>query len=85
MIESTASELDEDLRGGEPEGDATGATLSYAPQAHSGAPLDMGGIDLSATDQRLLGHLAARLSALEGKIAQREQLFQRLAALFSGQ
>ena len=85
MIESTAGELDEDLRGGEPEGEVGGGTLSYATHTHSGVSLDMAGIDLSATDQRLLGHLAARLSALEGKIAQREQIFQRLAALFSGQ
>ena len=85
MIESTAHELAEDLRGGEPEGDAGGPVMSYAQQTNSGAPLDLSGIDLSATDQRLLGHLAARLSALEGKVAQREQMFQRLAALFSGQ
>jgi type II secretory pathway predicted ATPase ExeA len=87
MIDATAEELSADLLAGAPPGDAPpspgehGPGFSHAPHA-SGASAE--GLDLSAPDQRLLGNLAARVAALEAKLAAREDAYQRLAALFAG-
>jgi hypothetical protein len=91
MIEATAAELAEDLRGigpaggdtdSAPSGNSTGGQLQNQQLPSSGVSIE--GFELAASDQRLLGHLAARLNALEAKMAQREQVFQRLASLFGG-
>jgi general secretion pathway protein A len=91
MIEATANELAEDLRGIGPAGGDTdsaqsggnpaGMQMQNQPLSSSGISIE--GFELAASDQRLLGHLAARINALEAKVAQREQMFQRLASLFN--
>ena len=80
MIETTAAELAEDLRAGTVEdGNAEpGQTLNMGADV---AALAAGGHEFGVADQRLLGHLLARVTALEERLARREQMFQRLAAL----
>ena len=83
MIETTAAELDEDLRAGTAE--EAGGPPGEMMSARGGPGMIMGGIDLGVADQRLLGHLVARVSALEERLARREQMFQRLSNLFSSE
>ncbi len=99
MIESTAEELQEDLRGdGLPTASANGnAAAEAATHALNGAanghalPAPMaysgaasGGFELSGDERRVLSNLVYRLEALEERVGRREHLFQRLAAIFAG-
>lgn len=82
MIESTASELQDDLRGGVPEGqDHMSANLNPQPPQ---PPMPSNGLELSVEERRLLSNLVYRVEALEERVGRREQLFQRLAAIFAG-
>ena len=79
MIESTADELQEDLRGG----DAGG---QYSMNADTDTPrlANPSQMELSGDERRLLSNLIYRVEALEERVGRREQLFQRLAAIFAG-
>ena len=70
MVEATADELDQDLKG--MEGDL--------PPAPAAAPQ---GTERSSEDSRLLASLAYRVETLEEKVGRRERLFQKLADVFS--
>jgi putative secretion ATPase (PEP-CTERM system associated) len=81
MIEATAEELQEDLRGSGPEGpDTTMPERGNLPAITTAT----GNIELSADERRLLSNLMYRVEALEERVGRREQLFQRLAAIFAG-
>jgi general secretion pathway protein A len=95
MIEATAEELQEDLRGGAGPDPMTDNApgVGTAPSLPSGFPLGLplghppgndGGIELSADERRVLSNLVYRMEALEERVGRREQLFQRLAAIFAG-
>jgi putative secretion ATPase (PEP-CTERM system associated) len=80
MIEATAEELQADLRGG-----ATQDELNEAAKPHAmPAQISSGGLELSGDERRVLSNLVYRMEALEERVGRREQLFQRLAAIFAG-
>jgi Holliday junction resolvasome RuvABC ATP-dependent DNA helicase subunit len=71
MVEATADELDQDLKG--MEGELPPAPVSVAVQSP----------DRSAEDSRLIASLSYRVETLEERVGKRERLFQKLADVFS--
>ena len=70
MVEATADELDQDLKGMEGEFPPAPAVASQGPER-------------SSEDSRLLASLAYRVETLEERVGKRERLFQKLADVFS--
>jgi hypothetical protein len=82
MVETTAEELQQDLRGGEPElgGLPTVPSMVAAiAESQSALPPE----SLRGDDRRVLTNLVYRVEALEERVGRREQLFQRMASLFN--
>jgi general secretion pathway protein A len=71
MVEATADELDQDLKG--LEGELPPVSQAMAPAS----------VERSAEDSRLLASLAYRVETLEERVGKRERLFQKLADVFS--
>lgn len=70
MVEATADELDQDLKGMEGEFPPAPAVAQHIPER-------------SSEDSRLLASLAYRVETLEERVGKRERLFQKLADVFS--
>lgn len=89
MVDATAQELQEDLRGGASEpaaagGSPTSAATDAQSLTSSAAGPAMEAVSLGGDHGRILSNLIFRVESLEERVGRREHLFQRLAALFSG-
>jgi general secretion pathway protein A len=82
MVETTAEELQQDLRGGEPELGAL-PTVPSMVAAIAESPSALPPESLRGDDRRVLTNLVYRVEALEERVGRREQLFQRMASLFN--
>jgi hypothetical protein len=88
MVETTAEELAQDLRGME---SSDGAVTLAAPRGIDHANGHINGHDetrttlqpLTDAEARSLSSMAFRLEALEDRVGRRERLFQKLAEIFS--
>ena len=81
MVEATAEELQQDLKGLE---DGEGAAAPPSSQAEQRRPTDAARPDLGRPeDSRALASLTFRVEALEERVGRRERLFQKLSRMFS--